>query len=150
MRLWSIHPKYLDRIGLIALWREGLLAQKVLENKTRGYVKHPQLIRFKASPDPLIAIGTYLFHVYLEGWSRGYRFNKEKIRIYDESLKALIPITTGQAIYELRLLMYKLKRREPTRVEKLRDIEIPELNPVFYLVEGPIADWERPKEYALR
>jgi len=30
MRLWTIHPKYLDRQGLLALWREALLAQKVL------------------------------------------------------------------------------------------------------------------------
>ncbi|WP_368086417.1 pyrimidine dimer DNA glycosylase/endonuclease V [Nitrosomonas sp. Nm34] len=26
MRLWSIHPKYLDAKGLLALWREGLQA----------------------------------------------------------------------------------------------------------------------------
>jgi len=30
MRLWSLHPRYLDAKGLVALWREGLLAQKVL------------------------------------------------------------------------------------------------------------------------
>jgi len=30
MRLWSIHPKYLDRQGLLAVWRESLLAQSVL------------------------------------------------------------------------------------------------------------------------
>lgn len=30
MRLWSIHPCYLDSKGLIALWRESLLAQACL------------------------------------------------------------------------------------------------------------------------
>lgn len=30
MRLWSIHQSYLDRQGLLAVWREGLLAQGVL------------------------------------------------------------------------------------------------------------------------
>ncbi|HEU5178767.1 MAG TPA: pyrimidine dimer DNA glycosylase/endonuclease V, partial [Burkholderiales bacterium] len=30
MRLWSLHPKYLDARGLVALWREALLAQAVL------------------------------------------------------------------------------------------------------------------------
>ena len=37
MRLWSLRPKYLDSQGLVALWREGLLAQAVLRGKTRGY-----------------------------------------------------------------------------------------------------------------
>lgn len=31
MRLWSLHPSYLDAVGLVALWREGLLARKVLQ-----------------------------------------------------------------------------------------------------------------------
>ena len=41
MKLWSIHPKYLDAKGLVALWREALLAQKVLDGKTEGYKNHP-------------------------------------------------------------------------------------------------------------
>ena len=60
MRLWSIHPKYLDRQGLIALWREALLAQAVLSGKTRGYRNHPQLERFRNHPAPLSAISLYL------------------------------------------------------------------------------------------
>jgi hypothetical protein len=36
MRLWTLHPKYLDARGLVALWREALLAQKVLRGATRG------------------------------------------------------------------------------------------------------------------
>ncbi|MEM1662483.1 MAG: pyrimidine dimer DNA glycosylase/endonuclease V [Desulfurococcaceae archaeon] len=149
MRLWSIHPKYLDRVGLIALWREGLLAQKVLEGLTRGYVHHPQLIRFKSYSNPLLAIGTYLYYVYLEGVGRGYRFVKEKIRMYNVDIRKFIPVTRDQAIYELKLLIHKCERRDPVRAEWLKTIEIPELNPVFRLVEGSIADWEKPKEYVL-
>ena len=37
MRLWSLHPRCLDAKGLVALWREGLLAQEVLRGKTRDY-----------------------------------------------------------------------------------------------------------------
>ncbi|MEN6399799.1 MAG: pyrimidine dimer DNA glycosylase/endonuclease V, partial [Rectinema sp.] len=29
MRLWTLHPQYLDQKGLTAAWREGLLAKKV-------------------------------------------------------------------------------------------------------------------------
>nr|WP_253280607.1 pyrimidine dimer DNA glycosylase/endonuclease V [Arcanobacterium phocae] len=48
MRLWSIRPSQLDRAALIAGWREGLLAQKVLAGLTKGYRHHPQLERFRA------------------------------------------------------------------------------------------------------
>lgn len=95
MRLWSIHSKYLDRIGLIAEWREGLLAQKVLLGKTKGYKNHPQLIRFKNYEDPVLAIGTFLFHVYLEGKRRNFSFDKSKIVKFDEKLEKIIPITKG-------------------------------------------------------
>jgi Pyrimidine dimer DNA glycosylase (EC 3.2.2.17)/DNA-(apurinic or apyrimidinic site) lyase (EC 4.2.99.18) len=61
MRLWSLHPKYLDKLGLLGLWRESLLAQKVLLGKTKGYKNHPQLIRFKKTEDPILYIGTYLY-----------------------------------------------------------------------------------------
>ena len=37
MRLWTIHPRYLDSRGLVALWRESLLARAVLRSQTRGY-----------------------------------------------------------------------------------------------------------------
>jgi hypothetical protein len=43
MRLWSLHPCHLDAKGLVALWREGLLAQKVQACETNGYRNHPQL-----------------------------------------------------------------------------------------------------------
>jgi hypothetical protein len=49
MRIWSLHPKYLDAKGLVALWRESLLAKQALESKTKGYKNHPQLNRFKNS-----------------------------------------------------------------------------------------------------
>ena len=50
MRLWSLHPSYLDSAGLVALWQEGLLARKVLSSQTKGYIHHPQLHRFRKLP----------------------------------------------------------------------------------------------------
>jgi hypothetical protein len=64
MRLWSVHPSLLDPKGLVALWREGLLAQKVLQGRTTGYRSHPQLHRFRQSGEPLAAIATYLWAVH--------------------------------------------------------------------------------------
>lgn len=79
MRIWSIHPRYLDRQGLLAVWRETLLAQKVLEGQTRGYTHHPQLTRFRATPDPLVAIGSYLSEIVREATQRGYHFDASKV-----------------------------------------------------------------------
>ena len=79
MRLWTLHPKYLDRMGLTAVWREGLLAQKVLSGKTSGYKNHPQLIRFRESGKPVRAIGVYLKGIHMEAARRGYAFDRRKI-----------------------------------------------------------------------
>ena len=67
MRIWSVHPRYLDRQGLLACWRESLLAQAVLADATKGYQHHPQLERFREQPDPLVAIGAYLAGLHASG-----------------------------------------------------------------------------------
>lgn len=149
MRLWSIHPAYLDRIGLIALWREGLLAQRVLAGLTRGYRNHPQLERFKRASNPQLAIGTYLYYVYLEGVRRGYKFDLSKIEAYNESLAGSIPVASGQVEYEFRLLLHKLSTRDPWWGLSLKSVREVKVNPIFYVVGGPIESWERPRSFLL-
>jgi hypothetical protein len=82
MRIWSIHPRYLDSKGLVALWRETLLAKNVLERKTKGYKNHPQLDRFKMSKNPVNSINQYLQEVFHEARLRKFNFNREKIEGY--------------------------------------------------------------------
>src|SRR5499427_9347504 len=98
MRLWSLHPKYLDPQGLVALWREALLAQAVVRNETRGYRNHPQLDRFKRHPAPRAAIAVYLQAVHAEAEVRGYSFNKRKIRSTRKA--ATLSVTSGQLSHE--------------------------------------------------
>lgn len=141
MRLWSIHPKYLDTQGLLGLWREGLLAQKVLLGETRGYKNHPQLIRFKRTSDPVLYLGTYLYYVYMEGVRRGYSFNKDKIVKYDLTLR--MPVTEGQINYEFHYLLEKLKIRNPKMYAELLQVKIIETNPIFFVVKGGIEEWEK-------
>ncbi|HRB20132.1 MAG TPA: pyrimidine dimer DNA glycosylase/endonuclease V [Nitrosomonas sp.] len=100
MRIWSIHPKYLDSKGLVALWRETLLAQKVLCNQTKGYQNHPQLLRFRSTKDPLELIGFYSCYVAKEADRRGYSFDKKKIKIALDFMST-IPVTNKQVRYEL-------------------------------------------------
>lgn len=139
MRLWTLHPRFLDTKGLTAVWREGLLARKVLHGGTRGYTRHPQLIRFRAHPDPLAAIDAYLAGILGEARERGYNFDASKI---DECARA-IPITetTGQLDYEWRHLLEKLQRRDPDRFEELRG-QSPAPHPLFVLEAGDVRDWE--------
>jgi hypothetical protein len=144
MRLWSLHPKYLDKLGLLGLWREGLLAQKVLLGKTKGYKNHPQLIRFKRTRDPILYIGTYLYYVYLEGKRRGYNFNKDKIIKYDLKLK--MPVTIGQINFEFKHLLEKLKVRDMKKYEEIKNEKIIEPNPIFYIIDGDIEEWEKDKK----
>lgn len=140
MRLWSIHPKYLDTKGLIALWREALLAQKVLKGKTQGYRNHPQLNRFKKKRDPIAAIGKYLYHIHKESLQRGYSFNFDKIDNTNSRIK--MDVNTGQLEFERRHLLAKLKSRDRSLYLKVRAIKELDGHPIFRAVAGKIEDWE--------
>lgn len=145
MRLWSINPEYLDSKGLVALWRETLLAQKVLEGKTKGYKNHPQLIRFKEHNHPQLAVSFYLYYIYQEALKRSYNFNFDKIK-HKDMINTIdiekIPITDGQVEYELIHLKKKLKERDPEKYKSLLKVKKPLLHPIFIEREGDIADWE--------
>jgi hypothetical protein len=143
VRLWSIHPQYLDRIGLVALWRESLLAQKVLQGETKGYRRHPQLIRFRNHPHPQRAIAHYLIEVWKEGHRRGYRFNKAKIDARGSLTIQKVPITTGQLRYELQWLCTKVQWRDPSTYQRLLAVKAIECHPSFEAIEGAIETWEQ-------
>ena len=141
MRLWSLHPKYLDARGLVALWREGLLAQAVLRGETRGYRRHPQLDRFRSQSSPVGAIASYLRAVLEESLRRGYRFDGSKLSRARHS--GLIPVTRGQVEYEWRHVMSKLAIRDPARWERLKSLSRPQVHPLLRIVPGPVEPWER-------
>jgi len=141
MRLWSIHPDYLDTKGLVACWREGLLARKVLLGETQGYRMHPQLERFKRQMDPVRMIDTYLLGVYEEAKKRGYRFNREKIGVGNAEEK--IDITDGQLEYELLHLKEKLRERNREQYAKIASVEMPKPHPLFRVVKGEVEAWEK-------
>lgn len=140
MRIWSIHPQHLDAKGLVALWREALLAQKVLRGETRGYRSHPQLKRFKTHPDPLAAIAAYLQEVQREAVRRGYNFDASKI--LRKGKAARMSVTDGQVGYELAHLKAKLKVRDKAAHERLVNAGAPSIHPLFTVVSGGIEDWE--------
>jgi len=141
MRLWSLHPKYLDPQGLVALWREALLAKAVLRGETRGYRSHPQLERFKNHSTPLAAISLYLQAVYAEAVARGYTFDKRKIQVTAEL--ATLVVTSGQLEYEWTHLMSKLKTRKSVLYQKWHETITPEPNPMFEVRIGQVESWER-------
>lgn len=141
MRLWSLHPKYLDPQGLVALWREALLAKAVLRGETRGYTRHPQLERFQAHPQPCSAINAYLAAVHAEAIHRGYAFNHAKIGPV-EAVQT-IPVSSGQLAYEWHHLQCKLSVRNPAMLATWSDVLAPACHPLFRSQPGPVASWER-------
>lgn len=176
MRIWSLHPSLLDRRALVACWRETLLAQKVLRGLTRGYTNHPQLIRFRAHPQPLEAVAAYLLGLADEADARGYSFNRALIGAgedgADESAGkngankngadkaespyasvALIPVPLGQLEYELAFLQHKVAGRdsewEPRLAERLaaRGELAACAHPLFEVVPGAIEPWEKTKDF---
>ena len=138
MRLWTIHPRYLDAIGLVSVWRKALLARQVLRGKTKAYRGHPQLQRFQEHPSPLSAINAYLRAVYDEAVARGYAFDKKKLGPVRD--RTCIPVTDKQLAYEWKHLRGKLIERCPEKAKRRGTLEA---HPLFDVVKGPIAEWER-------
>lgn len=148
MRLWTLHPKYLDAQGLVALWREGLLARAVLRGETRGYRHHPQLERFRAHARPRAAINNYLWSVAAEAAARGYSFDTRKLGPWRRGLR--LTATAGQLGYEWRHLLHKLAKRSPRVRERWRGETAPVPHRLFRIVSGDIESWERrPRRGAL-
>lgn len=136
MRLWSLHPSLMDTKGLVALWRESLLAKKVLENKTKGYRKHPQLIRFKCCTDPVSAINYYLSEIHKESQKRNFTFDTTKIDWTFKKQK--IKVTSGQIEYELEHLKKKITRSPGHTPDLTRKI----IHPIFRIIKGDTEPWE--------
>ena len=141
MRLWSLHPSLLDARGLVALWREGLLARAVLRGRTRGYTRHPQLDRFRRCADPVKALDAYLWAVHDEAARRGYAFDARKLG--PRRARGRLAVTRGQLAHEKRHLAAKLRARAPAALGALRRAAAAPAHPLFRIVAGPRADWER-------
>jgi hypothetical protein len=141
MRLWSLHPSYLDAKGIVAVWREGLLARAVLRGATRGYRDHPQLLRFQAHPAPLSAINNYLGAIALEAEARGYRFDRS--RIGSVRNRSRLVVTRGQLEFELTHLRAKLRHRAPSELGRLPAKAVLRPHPLFVLQDGVIESWEK-------
>jgi hypothetical protein len=141
MRLWTIHPQYLDPQGLVALWREALLARAVLRDQTQGYRRHPQLDRFRAHAFPRSAISAYLAVIHSEATVRGYAFDKRKIG----PLRTVpsISVTTGQISYEWQHLLRKMSVRNRVLHRRWLSVRFPQCHPLFTPVPGLIEPWER-------
>lgn len=140
MRLWSLHPRYLDAKGLVALWREALLAQKVLAGKTKGYRHHPQLLRFQEQADALGAIASYLREVQQEAERRGYNFDASKIGRCARNVK--IAVTSGQMQYEMAHLRAKLAVRDSTALQRIVGLAEAKPHSLFTIVSGAVEAWE--------
>lgn len=144
MRLWSIHPATLDKAGLGAAWREGLMAQSVIrklkDGQKPGYRNHPQLRRFLSSPVPLLLIGTWLTAIQAEATARGYNYNAERILYPGDTLR--LPVTAGQLQFEHSHILRKLEARDKRWFETFENSE-PKPHPMFVVIPGEVEEWEK-------
>ena len=138
MRLWTLHPRHLDAVGLVSVWRKALLARQVLRGRTRAYRNHPQLERFRAHPAPVSAINAYLRAIHEEAEARGYAFDRGKLGPVRS--RARIPVTDGQLAFEWKHLRGKLAERCPARARLEGELAA---HPLFRVVPGKVAAWER-------
>ena len=145
MRLWTISFKYLDARGLLALWREALLAKNVLAGLTKGYKNHPQLDRFYAHENALEAVNAYLAEVYEEACARDYKFDAAKVGEFDERNLAKIAVSRGQIEYDFAFLQEKLKSRDRVVYERNLSVKNIEIASIFEEVAGGIEPWEKVK-----
>jgi hypothetical protein len=141
VRLWSLHPACLDAKGIVAVWREGLLARAVLRGATKGYRHHPQLLRFREHPAPLSAINEYLAVIADEADARGYKFDRS--RIGPVRARAAMTVTEGQIAFEARHLRSKIEARAPESIKRLPSTGLPPVHPMFTSVGGGVEAWER-------
>lgn len=141
MRLWTVHPRYLDAAGLVALWREALLARAVLRGRTAGYRHHPELARFREQERPVTCVNQYLAAVYDEALRRGYAFDRTKL--VRTSAAERIDETRGRLSHEWDHLLAKLCRRQPEAYRRLSSLTRPAPHPLFRIVPGPVRTWER-------
>jgi hypothetical protein len=139
--LWTLHRKHLDAKGLVALWREALLAQKVLQGRTKGYTHHPQFFRSSQTTNPPAALSAYLAEVHAEAVRRGYSFDARKIG--KRRFRRKISETRGRLLYEWRHLKRKLKQRDPRRYRASLKMRKPTPHPLFRMVAGNVREWER-------
>ncbi|WP_208320491.1 pyrimidine dimer DNA glycosylase/endonuclease V [Actinomyces sp. ZJ308] len=144
MRMWSLHPSHLDRAGLVACWRESLLAQAVLAGRTRGYRNHPQLERFRgvsAPTTPAAAVGAYLWGLREEAVRRGYRFDASRIDVPEAGCSGVVlTVTEGQMDLERRHLEAKLAVRAPDLLPLPDRLKA---HPILRVIPGEIEPWER-------
>lgn len=131
MRMWSFHPKYLDPKGFVAEWRETLLARNVLKGLTKGWVKHPQLNRFRKAKDRIGFINRYLYVIYEDSIRRNYNFDKSKL-CYDFS-NEVVEISKEDLINEWNVYLNKIKKRSNKLYITMKYIKIPELHPCFII-----------------
>jgi hypothetical protein len=126
---------------LVALWREGLLAQAVLRGRTQGFKSHPQLLRFTEQGSPVGCLAAYLRGVLVEAKRRGYHFDGRKISRAE--WRGRIPCTDGQLEYEWAHLRRKLAVRDAKWLRGIDSVAELEPHALFRIVPGPVAGWER-------
>lgn len=144
MRIWSLHPKYLDKKELIDSWNDGLRTIGILTRNHQGSIFRPELSRFRSQSEPIIAVEKYLLSIANEAKRRGYMVDIRKLPSIPVVVSHKIPVSSGQIEYEWRQLMHVLAGRSPGFLRRIEYSPSHDINPIFYKRPGhDIETWEK-------
>lgn len=150
MRLWSLHPSYLDKQALQVCWADALQALEYYKQE-RAYMKgitndlspyfYPCLDRFRMTGSPIAHITNYLHGLCDESERRNTPFGRAKLPEFTPGLR--LKVTDGQIAREEKLLLLQLNRRKQTQLwMDLFVAEYVQPHPLFEIVSGPVEPWE--------
>jgi hypothetical protein len=104
VRIWDVHPGYLDRLGLLAEHREAHALLSVIRAGKRGYSRHPETLRWVSH---VPALGARHDQLAAELDLRGYRHRSPAPWVGDD----WPPVFLDPPGEQLRLLAVKLAAR---------------------------------------
>ena len=141
MRLWTLHPKYLDAKGLVAAWREALLAQAVLRDRN-DWLPKPS----STDPVPPLTLTGSKYRVLssraaCRGKPAWVSVRPRKDRL-PRGGRSRLKATLGQLGYEWKHLRAKLAIRDKAWLASLGRVARPDAHPTFRVVPGDVEDWE--------
>ena len=143
MRLWSLHPRYLDPKGLVALWREALARPGRAPGAIPGDIATIPSCSDSARSPLRVAASPSTFGPCTRNRSSEATASTGA-RLCTGGTVARVDVTRGQLDFEWRHLLAKLEKRNPPVLEALQNTGDPAPHPLFRVVPGAIEEWERP------
>lgn len=133
MRVWTIHPKYLNRKELSACWHDGLRALKVLSEPEKYQRFYEGLSVFRVQSEPVYALAKYLQAIGKEGVKRGLQMDLSLLPEVPKDFRLKIPVSEERIASERKLLTKRLAGLGRWHLRKFQSMLPGRTNPLFFV-----------------